>query len=297
MNLLIDGNNLVWRSSSQVVLSHNGRNTEVAFIGAKQLMSYINKFKPEDILVVWDGGHDERRKALYPDYKKKREYTEEEELDFKAFYEQVHDFRMFLTAISIKQMQCRGREADDVIATLVEEEIMGENICIISNDEDYVQLLRDGVKLYFPKKKELLTKEIYEAEMGFPVKEYPTYKAMIGGHDNIPGIKGIGSVGAKAVMQYITASGTPIEPIGRAGKALNLFDARDTDFSDMVKVCKFMKISLLELSAGEIPAVDPESIEDWEDNAKRVLKFFGFKSWLEHFDIMFKPVFEKIAMV
>jgi len=71
--LLIDGNNIAHMAYHiGIMLSNSGERVEVLFNGLRMIRGYLQEFEPDRVVVVWDGGRDERRKDAFPDYKKRK---------------------------------------------------------------------------------------------------------------------------------------------------------------------------------------------------------------------------------
>jgi len=95
------------------------------------------------------------RKSYFPRYKESRKVKrKKQELNWAELYGEIgrlaSDLRHYLP---YKVLNIRSAEADDIIAVLAAEK-KGTNI-VISNDEDYLQLLKyNNVKIWHPKDKE-----------------------------------------------------------------------------------------------------------------------------------------------
>lgn len=127
---------------------------------------------------AWDGyRHNERRQAIYPNYKAGRPKAAED------VYAQVRLFRDVLKHSPAIQFDVEGWEADDIISTLTRKYVRrGVPVTIHSNDMDYGQLAHlPGVTLNGVDMK------------GVPGRWVPLYKAMRGDtSDKIDGIPGFG---------------------------------------------------------------------------------------------------------
>ena len=126
----------------------------------------------------WDGArHNERRKALYPSYKAKREPMAENH------FAQIRLFREVLTHAPVQQFCVPEWEADDVVATLARRfASRGVQVVCHSSDLDYLQLEAnplisvDGIR----------TRDVAP-------RWIPLYKALKGdSSDNITGVPGFG---------------------------------------------------------------------------------------------------------
>ena len=128
--------------------------------------------------------------------KEKLEFSE----DKKAFLEQYELVVNILNSMVLPLVGCisvkvRNCEADDIIAYCCKEFSEGEELTIISTDEDLWQLINDNVEVYQPLKKEfysLLEMEEKGYNPNFFKLHYLLSKAIIGDKsDNIEGITGI----------------------------------------------------------------------------------------------------------
>ena len=95
-------------------------------------------------------------------------------------------------------------EADDIIATVVKcAKEKGYKVRIVSHDKDLCQLIDDDnvVLVDAIKRKYINEKNCYE-KYGVTPKQFIDYQSILGDSaDNIPGVKGIGKVGAKKLLQ------------------------------------------------------------------------------------------------
>ena len=101
-----------------------------------------------------------------------------------------------------------GFEADDVIASLtIEAKKKGFTVRVVSHDKDLYQLIDDSrvVLVDAIKRKEIDEKECTD-KYGIRPDQFTDYQAILGDSaDNVPGVKGIGKVGAqKLLSQYET---------------------------------------------------------------------------------------------
>ncbi|MFA5455497.1 MAG: DNA polymerase I [Sulfurimonas sp.] len=96
-----------------------------------------------------------------------------------------------------------GFEADDMIATVVRfAKKNGYNVRVVSHDKDLFQLIDDGkVVLVDAIKKQVMDEDGCFKKYGITPKQFIDYQAILGDSaDNIPGVKGIGKVGAQKLL-------------------------------------------------------------------------------------------------
>ncbi|MDR3178177.1 MAG: DNA polymerase I [Campylobacteraceae bacterium] len=96
-----------------------------------------------------------------------------------------------------------GYEADDVIASMVKFAKSSDlKVRVVTHDKDLYQLIDDGkVTIFEPVKKIEIDKKGCFEKFGLPPYKIRDYLALTGDvSDNIPGVKGIGAVGAKKLL-------------------------------------------------------------------------------------------------
>ncbi|MBU0720479.1 DNA polymerase I [bacterium] len=97
-----------------------------------------------------------------------------------------------------------GFEADDMIATVVRfAKEKGYNVRVVSHDKDLYQLIDDGkiVMVDAIKKKSVDEDACYE-KYGVTPKQFIDYQSILGDSaDNVPGVRGIGKVGAEKLLK------------------------------------------------------------------------------------------------
>ena len=172
--LLLDANNAFWRADSVTEL-HNAAGERVSGIFGmlRVIRSLMERFRPTEFVVVWDGGRSPMRKQVFPDYKKKPVKEEDKaQADFRRqdFSRQTTDLFDNLPLFGVKQIRLPKTEADDVIAMLTQEFVnMDVQPIIVSTDNDYLQLLQlsDNIIVHSPVKNVNYTTAVYAAEYGF----------------------------------------------------------------------------------------------------------------------------------
>jgi len=292
--LLIDGNNLGWRGFGQAPLTYDGMRTEMIFIGLNMIRKYIADFEPDDCCIVWDGGHDSRRKKLFPQYKekKKRELTEVEEHEKDAFFWQLKEFQKVLSSFEIPQIRCKGREADDVIFNIIanHKSAPGSEFILVSTDKDFYQLLDcpKNVRIYSPGKKKEVAVEDVEKEFGIPIEHYVDYKAMVGDpSDNLPGITGIGPVAAKWLVNNLIC-GTGGNATKSNMRIIDLLHINIKTFKLMCELIRFMSVDPKEIETGKF-GTRTHAMAGYQERILWVLEKYGFDRFLDKFEWFFSP--------
>lgn len=211
-HLLIDANNLLYRAHFVSKLT-DGKGTRIsgAFNSMRMVSNLMKKFKPDSVIVAWDLGKSKRRLQLFPEYKQQRDKNRKEE-DKIAIAQNKEILIQLFSFLPVKQIQVQDIEADDIIGWLANNKLKGEKI-IVSNDTDFIQLVKGKTKLYLPKGKRLVAKKgekskpyllserRVDAFLGFPLKHYILWKSLVGDKsDNINGVHGIGPVKATGII-------------------------------------------------------------------------------------------------
>ncbi|WP_294965664.1 DNA polymerase I [Sulfurimonas sp.] len=126
-----------------------------------------------------------------------------------------------------------GFEADDMIATVVKlAKDKGYKVRVVSHDKDLYQLIDDGkVVVVDAIKRKSMDEEACFDKYGVTPKQFIDYQSILGDSaDNVPGVKGIGKVGAeKLLVEYETLDNiyTNIDEIKPPGMQKKLIESKD----------------------------------------------------------------------
>src|ERR1700756_5672813 len=140
---LIDGNSLAYRAFfalPESVATSPGVPTNAIFGFASMLVKILTDYGPKATVVVWDAG-DTGRRELYADYKAQR--TTRPDL----LKEQWPALAPLVEAFGYKNLSVEGYEADDVIASIVEQARHHDppiEVMVVTGDRDAYQLVDDG---------------------------------------------------------------------------------------------------------------------------------------------------------
>jgi DNA polymerase-1 len=97
-----------------------------------------------------------------------------------------------------------GFEADDIIASVVKHaKQMCYNVRVVSHDKDLYQLIDDGrVVVVDAIKRKSMDEELCFEKYGVTPAQFIDYQSILGDSaDNVPGVKGIGKVGAEKLLK------------------------------------------------------------------------------------------------
>lgn len=206
MILIIDGNNIIMRSFHSplgTLTTKAGEHTGSMLGVLNSLKKYLDMFSEADqIVIVWDGGRSQWRKALYPDYKATRHYdsTPEEKIAYDGLWNQITLLHKFLPSLGVHSIKLAQTEADDGIAAICQL-YPDTNKIVISADKDMLQLIDEHCSIFSPYREKVIGLSNFYEETGVNLKAYMGYRALLGDtSDNIKGVPGIGEKTGKNLM-------------------------------------------------------------------------------------------------
>lgn len=184
--LLIDGPYLAHRSHAAPfnLTTKDGLNSTMIYSFITSLNALKKKFKPDEIIIAWEShGTPSWRKDLSPTYKPSKGID-------PSFISQIKDLQLILYHLGATQYNAACNEADDVIATYVQEN-PNKNIIIFTVDKDIKQLISKNISVYDGHT--LWDETTITIDYDITPKHIPDLLALAGDKaDNIEGIKGIG---------------------------------------------------------------------------------------------------------
>ncbi len=218
--LVVDCSNLCYQAFHALPeLSHNGQRTEVVFGFFKQLEALEEQLQPTGHVFCFDRGESIRVWAL-PQYKETRKKKEKADPKYAAAKAIIHEELVKLNLDYLPSLgYCNilsafGFEADDVIASVVQNLPETEQAVIVGSDGDFLQLLASNVSIWNPRKGKMATVQSFQKEYGIPPKWWARVKALAGcGGDDIPGIEGIGEVTAVKYLKGGLTKGKKLQAI------------------------------------------------------------------------------------
>lgn len=160
--IIVDLNQVMLSNLMMQLGNHTNAQVEenmVRHMVLNSLRSYKQKFGAEygEMVIACDNKN-YWRKQIFPYYKANRKKNiESSEMNWQAIFECMNKIRAELKEFfPYRVIDIESAEADDIIATLVEEfsEFPAKDILILSGDKDFIQLHRhDNVKQYDPTRK------------------------------------------------------------------------------------------------------------------------------------------------
>ena len=124
--LLLDGKYIVYRSQfsrSTSRLSYQGNKTGIYFHFFNTIRSLITKFKPSNLIIMWDGVGSIRKKE-YTGYKNRNnmKYMKQEQIDsLKEVAEEYPNIVAICDTLGFAAYVLDGYEADDLIHLFVKQ--------------------------------------------------------------------------------------------------------------------------------------------------------------------------------
>ena len=195
--LLIDALNLIRRIHAAVKATDEDGQVDGAIHACQSsLQRALRDNQPTHALIVFDGNPPTWRHALYPDYKSQRKPMPE------CLFRRLGDFNSAFLESGVRTFRRSGLEADDVIASIANKAAQAEvMVTILSTDRCYQQLLtRPNLVIRDHFKKETLSADTVLQQHNLRPEQLVDYWA-IAGNGDIPGVHGVGSKGAAALLQ------------------------------------------------------------------------------------------------
>ena len=142
------------------------------------------------------------RNDIYPEYKANRDPAPDD------LVKQLPIAIEWIEEMGFANLSREGFEADDVITTVTKfAKEKGMKVRIVSHDKDLYQMIEDGkVEMYDSVKRAVVDEQACVDKFGVRPQDFINFQAILGdSSDNVPGVKGIGKVGAsKLINQYHT---------------------------------------------------------------------------------------------
>jgi len=183
---------------------------------ARTLIQILRRDKPEALAVCFDVPGPTFRDKLYKDYKATRK-----EIDGDLIT-QLKQAKPLAETLGFKCIEKQGFEADDIMATMARKAVKhGWDAVLVTGDKDALQLVSDGIRVFNVSKNIWMDPPQVEEKFGIAPSSVRDYLAIVGdSSDNVPGLKGVGPVGAvKLIKAYGSLKGA-IAAAKKGDKAL-----------------------------------------------------------------------------
>jgi len=228
--LVCDGSNLFIRAfyspTDQTLQNSRGQDTTAVYVFLRHFRKLIYDEKPEQCYVIFDFGRDIRKKTLLKSYKAHRDIDMSSlagyDLTIKMNEVESRKRQMdvvidILKTLPIKIIIVKQIEGDNLMAYTVRHFVnLGKTVTIVSNDQDFYQLLEnEKIKIFNPHKKTYIDKtnveELFPTKLPgiIHIKSYRLFKAITGDiSDNVKGIRLFKEKKIKELFDIIRTSGT-----------------------------------------------------------------------------------------
>ena len=209
---LIDGHALVFKMYyaflRHPMINSKGADMSILFGFTKYILELIEKEKPTHLAIAFDPPGGTFRHEMYPEYKGTRQETPQLVIDA------LQPLCEICEAMRFPVLMVKGYEADDVIGSMAKRaEKEGFDVYMVTPDKDYGQLISDHIIQFKPGKSgsenELIdSQKICEKyKISRPEQVIEILTLCGDSADNIPGVKGVGEVGAgKLIGKYETVA-------------------------------------------------------------------------------------------
>jgi DNA polymerase-1 len=164
---------------------------------ARMLLQILKRDKPDRMAVCFDAPGPTFRHRLFDRYKANRKEIDE---DLRC---QLKEARGMVEAMGFSCVEKAGFEADDLMATLARAgQKDGYEAVLVTGDKDVLQLVGPGIRVFNPSKNAFMDPPQVEAKLGVGPQAVADYLALTGdSSDNVPGVRGIGPVGAAKLLK------------------------------------------------------------------------------------------------
>jgi DNA polymerase-1 len=207
---LIDGHALVFKMYyaffRRPMINSKGADMSILFGFTKHILELIEKEKPTHLAIAFDPPGGTFRHEMYPEYKGTRAETPQLVID------SLEPLCELCEAMKFPVLMKKGFEADDMIGTVAKEaEKRGFQVYMVTPDKDYGQLISPNIFQYKPGKSgnehEIIdvAKVCEKYNIHKPEQVVEILTICGDSSDNVPGVKGVGEVGAgKLISKYGT---------------------------------------------------------------------------------------------
>ncbi len=195
---LIDAHALCYRSFFAIrdLSTSKGQQTNAIYGFVSTLRKILREHKPEYMAVCFDSPGKTHRQEKFNAYKIQRPVMPRDLID------QIPIIKEVMGAYNLALFESPGFEADDIIATIAHA-VKDKNIevVIVSDDKDMYQLAGERMSFFSARKDAIWECGELKEHLGFDPHRITDFIALAGDNsDNIPGVKGIGEVTARQLI-------------------------------------------------------------------------------------------------
>lgn len=201
--IIVDVSNFIFRAFFAIRPMHTpeGVPTNAVYGMLTMLLKLLSDHRPTHVFLARDTKGGSFRNELYDQYKANRSAPPEDLVPQFALIDQL------IKQMNLPTFSHENYEADDIIGSAcVQWKDQFDEIFIASGDKDLMQFVQGNTKLLDTMKDKIYSPDDVEIKMGVRPEQIVDYLSIVGDtSDNIPGMKGIGAVGAaKLLKEYGT---------------------------------------------------------------------------------------------
>ena len=201
--IIVDVSNFIFRAFFAIRPMHSpeGVPTNAVYGMLTMLLKLLSDQRPTHVFLACDTKGGSFRNELYSEYKANRSEPPEDLIPQFALINEL------IGKMNLPTFCLPNYEADDLIGSAcVQWKEYFDEIFIASGDKDLMQFVGGNVKMLDTMKDKIYSPDDVEEKMGVRPEQIVDYLSIVGDtSDNIPGMKGIGAVGAaKLLKEYGT---------------------------------------------------------------------------------------------
>jgi 5'-3' exonuclease len=185
----------------------------------RSMRDVLNRFRPDVVYAVFDGGISKRRRTEYPPYKgaKYRDVTDpyyeapDQELEeyLARFTKQRRQLTELMNCLGVRVIRL-SHEADDVICALTR--VIDGPVSVVSDDKDMLQLVHDTTYVFRPIAGQVITEENFERLIGMKQDVHKLCRAIMGDRsDRIEKVPGVGESTMTQLVRIIDDAKYPFD--------------------------------------------------------------------------------------
>ena len=205
---LIDGHALIFKMYyaflRRPMVNSKGADVSILYGFTKYVLELIEKEKPTHLAIGFDPPGGSFRNQMYPPYKANRAETPQLVIDA------LDPLIQICKALNVPVLMIPGYEADDVLGSAAKKAAReGYDVYMVTPDKDYGQLIQRNIWQYKPGKAGGDAEVVGISEICAkysildPVQVIDMLAICGDASDNVPGVTGIGEVGAgKLISKY-----------------------------------------------------------------------------------------------
>lgn len=198
--IIVDVSNFIFRAYFAIqrpMTSPTGVPTKAVYGVQSMMLKMLSEHKPTHIFLARDTKGGSFRNKIYPEYKANRSAPPEDLIPQFPLIDRL------INLMNLPTFSHDEYEADDIIGSAcVQWKDQFDEIYIASGDKDLMQFVGGNIRMLDTMKDKLYTPADVEEKMGVRPDQIVDYLSIVGdASDNIPGMKGIGAVGAAKLLK------------------------------------------------------------------------------------------------